>query len=237
MSLPSTRIDGGTAGATSSQRHLISRAPLPTGQLGLRPELVEACRPASLQLGGPTLRSLGVSSTLRGEGRSSVARAMACIQAEDYHRSVVLVDLDLEGPGLATALGASPFPGLAELAAGSSSLEDVLQPVAPGVALIVTGALTAPVTRTMADILGSDVLQALTDRFDVVIADLPPLLACSFGRAAVGAFPDLLLVIRAGVTPLGRIRLATAHLPVQPTVLLNGTHSHLPRWLQRLAAV
>lgn len=201
---------------------------------GLPAELVEACRHVSLQLGGPRLTSLGVTSTIRGEGRTSIAWALAHIQGEDYQREVVLVDLDLERPGLAGRLGAAPSPGLAELAEGRASVDDVLQPLGGGITLVAAGASGRPGPRIMADILRSDALPAIGARFDVALADLPPLLGSSCGQAPAAAFGELLLVVRSGVTPLGRIRQATAHLPVPPRVLLNGTSSHLPGWLRRL---
>jgi Mrp family chromosome partitioning ATPase len=196
--------------------------------------MLEACRVASLQIGGPTLASLGVTSAVRGEGRSWVAHALARVQEEDYQRRVALLDLDLEMPALARRLGASPSPGLAELAEGSAALEDVLQPLSPRVTLIAAGAGCRPPARTMSDLLRSDALAAIAERFDVVIADLPPLLGGSLGQAPTAAVAGLLLVVRSGVTPLGRVREATAHLPVPPTVLLNGTRSSLPPWLRRL---
>jgi Mrp family chromosome partitioning ATPase len=223
------------AAATSPGRSAAAESRAAASPIGsLPPALLEACRCASLQLGGPRLTSLGVTSTVRGEGRSSIVLALAHIQAQDYQRSVLLVDLDLERPGLAGRLGAAPSPGVAELAEGSASVDDVLQPLGGGITLLAAGAPGGAVTRVMAGILRSNVLQAVGERFDMVVADLPPLLGSSCGQAPVAAFGDLLLVVRSGVTPLGRIRQATAHLPVPPTVLLNGTRSHLPPWLCRL---
>src|SRR2546430_8763431 len=49
-------------------------------------------------IGGPKLTSIGVTSALRGEGRTSVALALAAVQREDFGRSVILVDMDLENP-------------------------------------------------------------------------------------------------------------------------------------------
>jgi Mrp family chromosome partitioning ATPase len=201
--------------------------------MGLTPELIEGCRYISLQLGGPRLTSLGVTSSVRGEGRSSIARALAHIQAEDYQRSVVLLELDLERPSLADRLGAAPCPGVSELAEGDATVEEVLQPLGGGISLVAAGAPRGAIARTMAALLRSGALPAIAERCDVVVADLPPLLS-SAGQAPAGAFDDLLLVVRGGVTPLGRIRQATAHLPVRPTVVLNGVHSNLPAWLRRL---
>src|SRR2546423_9819347 len=79
------------------------------------PAMLEACRAASLQIGGPTLSQLGITSTIRGEGRTSVALAMARVQREDYGRSGLLVDLDFANPKLARLCGCHSRPGTAEL--------------------------------------------------------------------------------------------------------------------------
>jgi Mrp family chromosome partitioning ATPase len=207
------------------------------GARALPADFVEACRAASLQVGGPSLARLGVTSAIRGEGRSSVARAMACIQEEDYRRRVVLLELDLGRPTLARSLGASPSPGILEFAKGSASLDSVLQPISHGITLITAGAPGGSATRSMADVLRPGLLAEIRERCDIIIADLPPLLGWGFGGAGTAAFPELLLVVRAGVTPAGRIREAIAQLPGEPNVLLNGTHSALPRWLRQLMAV
>ena len=195
--------------------------------------VLEACRGASLQLGGPRLSTLGVTSTVRGEGRSTIALALAEIQSQDYGRGVVLLDLDLESPRL-SRLGAASTPGIAELADGIASVDDALQELGGGITLVSAGAPRGHVTRIMAGFLRANLLQAVGERFDVVVADLPPLLGSSCGQAPAAAFADLLLVIRSGVTPLERIREATVHLSLPPAVLLNGTSSRLPPWLRRL---
>ena len=77
----------------------------------------------------------------------------------------------------------------------------------------------------------------MTAQNRVVVADLPPLLGSSLGRQAAGLMADLVLVVRAGVAPAGRIRDAVAGLAVSPSVLLNGTHSRIPEWAARLAGI
>jgi protein-tyrosine kinase len=229
----STAVDA----VRDARRRLLGRArsTAPPLTAALPPTVVEACRYASLQLGGPRLRSLGVTSSIRGEGRSTIVHALTLVQREDYQRRPVLVDLDLERPELTGRLGGTSSPGLAELAAGLASIDEVLQPLGGGITLVSAGAGDGPPARTMAAILGTGVLASIEERFDVLVADLPPLLASGFGQAPLTAFADVLLVVRGGVTPLDRIRQATAHLPVQPRVLLNDTRSSLPPWVRRLA--
>ena len=86
-------------------------------------------------------------------------------------------------------------------------------------------------------LLRQNTMDELQRRTDVLGADLPPLLACSCGRTAATAFPDLLMVVRSQVTPVARIREALGQLDTQPQILLNGVGSRLPRWLRGLLAV
>jgi Mrp family chromosome partitioning ATPase len=195
--------------------------------------MLEACRAASLQIGGPTLSRLGITSSIRGEGRTSVALAIALVQREDYGRSVLLVDLDFENPKLARLCGCRPSPGLFELSRGAP-LADVEQWVGDGISFIAPGAPDCSAPRLITDIHRGELLERAAEGYDVLIADLPPLLGCTFGQAVAAWFPDLLLVVRTQVTPVARIREATAHLPVEPQVLLNGVQSDLPRWLRKL---
>ena len=195
--------------------------------------MLEACRAASLQIGGPTLSQLGITSTMRGEGRTSVALAMAHVQREDYGRSVLLIDLDFDNPKLARLCGCHSWPGMAELSR-EALLADVTQTVEEGITVIAAGAPDGSAPRIVMDLERGKMLERVGKHYDVVIADLPPLLGCTFGQNVAAWFNDLLLVVRTRVTPVARIREATAHLSVEPRVLLNGAQSDLPRWLRNL---
>jgi MinD-like ATPase involved in chromosome partitioning or flagellar assembly len=200
-------------------------------------EMLEAARATSLQIGGPNLTRLGVSSSIRGEGRTSLTLAMATVQQVDFGRRVLLLDLDLDSAALARQVGVSPWPGVSELMRGEASLEEIVQPVGDSILVISAGATAGSGAKIMAEVVRTGVMARLSELADVVIADLPPLLGCSFGSVAAGLFPDLLLVVRSRVTPAARIREATRNLPVEPLVVLNGARSELPRWLRKLLAV
>jgi Mrp family chromosome partitioning ATPase len=200
-------------------------------RIDLPSPFMDACRIASLKLAGPKLTLLGVTSAIKGEGRSTVALGLATVQREDYDRRVVLVEMDLETPSLAARLKLAPWPGVCEAVRGEASLEDVLQPLASGIGVITSGASEGNAPRIVTEVQRTGFLAELAQIADVVIVDLPPLLGCTFGVAAAAVCSDLLLVLRARVTPLRRVREAVAGLPVEPTVFLNGTRSNLPSWL------
>jgi MinD-like ATPase involved in chromosome partitioning or flagellar assembly len=196
--------------------------------------VLSACRAASLRIGTVNVRNLGITSTLRGEGRTTIAIAMASVHRNDFGRAVILVDFDLESPALARRLGANPVPGLCEVIRGEALVADALQTIADGVSFLPAGVMSGSSARAVTEAGKSELVASIERQAGMVVADLPPLLGSESGRSAAALFGDLLLVVRAGVTPVARVKEATANLPVEPSLLLNGVHSPLPGWVRRL---
>lgn len=196
--------------------------------------LVDACAPAALKLGGPRLSRLGVTSALRGEGRTTIALAMAAVQAREFGRRALLVDADFENASLSEMFGFAGEPGLAEVATGELSLDTAVREVADGVALLPAGVANKQRARSVRELLSTDLLDELAGLYEVAVVDLPPLLGSTDGPLLAAHFQTALLVVRAQVTPLAQIEEAVGLLSAQPLVLVNGVRSSLPRWLRRL---
>ena len=207
----------------------VAQEPLP-----LDDRLVEACIPAALKLGGPKLKRLGVTSALRGEGRTSIALAMAGLQAREFGRRALLVDADFENPSLGTMLGFEGEPGLAEIATGELSVDSALHEVGEGVAFMAAGVPNKRRSRMVRELLTTDLLEELAGLCEVAIVDLPPLLGSSEGPLLASQFENALLVVRAQVTPTARIEEAVGLLTKKPFVLVNGVSSTVPDWLNRV---
>src|SRR5579871_381342 len=69
------------------------------------PAVESACSFALQRIRGAHLSSIGVTSTLRREGRSTVAAATALVQRYEYGRKVLLVELDLDAPSIGKTMG------------------------------------------------------------------------------------------------------------------------------------
>jgi polysaccharide biosynthesis transport protein len=197
-------------------------------------DILQACRGASLQVGGPSLTALGVTSAIHGEGRSLLALAMAYVHAQDYGRKVLLVDLDMERPALARLLGAKECPGLAEVVREDITVDEAVQPIGGGLSLLSSGVPTDTPVRIIADMASSGLIEHMGRDYDIVIGDLPPIISASHGRLAASLFPKLVLVVRAGVTPLSVVQEASQNLGSEPAVILNCERTNLPRWARRL---
>lgn len=202
-------------------------------RLPVHTSVVEACSRATATLDGPNLAFLGVTSSLRGEGRTSIATAMAFVQAHDYGRSTILIDADFEGPGVAAVFGLEQAPGLADVLRDRIELEDAVQDVGDGLSVLPAGRIDSPpaLAATLAE---SNLLQDLQADHDVVVVDLPAIIESRCGTVLAALFEQPLLVIRAGVTPAKKVGEALEQLDREPTALLNGTRTSLPRWIRRL---
>jgi Mrp family chromosome partitioning ATPase len=197
------------------------------------PGILDACSHAMRHLGGPRLERLGVVSAVRGEGRSSIATAMAFAQSRDYGRSTLLIDADFDGPGLASRFGVASGPGLSELLRGRASLDLAIRPVAENLTLMTAGEIDSAPSRLANDLVGSGLLAELQMEFPAIVADLPALLGSPSGVLLAEAFDSMLLVVRAETTPVSKVREALSPIQGEPFVMLNGTRSSLPGWLRR----
>jgi Mrp family chromosome partitioning ATPase len=195
--------------------------------------VLKGCREAIQRIGEPDPRTYGVTSSIRGEGRSTVATGMALVEWLDYGRRTVLVDLDLDQPTLHRRLGLAVGPGVGDLAASSAAVEDHLQRIVGDVWLLSAGHQAEESPRILNRLAQGSVISQLIEWADAVIFDLPPILASPTGLEAARLCGNPVLVVRAGVTPMPTVKRASEALAEAPPVVLNGVRSALPRWIQR----
>jgi Mrp family chromosome partitioning ATPase len=199
-------------------------------------DIMDACRSAVQQLDLENLTSIGITSSIRGEGRTTIALATALVLAE-YGLGVVLMELDLAHPELANRLGVAKTPGVGDLAEGRAALSDTMHSLAPGLTVIPAGQFHGSIPRAIRELASNGVIDELASQGRVVVADLPPLTGNGVGRQAVALVTEPILVVRAGVVVASNIKEAVAGLSVTPKVFLNGTHSKVPAWALRLSGI
>jgi tyrosine-protein kinase Etk/Wzc len=151
---------------------------------------------------------IAIGSPRPGVGKSFVTVNLARVFA-DAGRRVLLLDADLRNGSLHNYLGIQVTPGLAEAIAGTVPIAEVLHRIAlPGIDFIARG--SPPPNPS--ELLGSDrfrnMVEELSGSYDVVLADLPPILAVT-DAALVGRMAGVnLLVLRASWHPVRELQLA-----------------------------
>jgi Mrp family chromosome partitioning ATPase len=194
--------------------------------------VVTACRSAVRGLGESVLANVGVTSTRRREGRTTVALGLALVMREEFEDDVVVLELDVERPALAERLGLERSPGLAEWQRNEVDIDGAIQWTGAGPGVIHAGSATIDAERLWTRFGTTALLSELAAAGHRVIADLPPLTAHDRVDRAIDDFRSTIFVVRAGQTPVDEIRSAVRRLAASPAVILNGKASAVPRWLR-----
>jgi protein-tyrosine kinase len=146
-------------------------------------------------------RTLGVTSPMPRCGKTTVAINLCISIAKGIQRDVVLVDLDLRNPRVASYLGINSSPDLSNFLDGEVSFQATL--VNPGIPRLLilpnhktylesSEALTTPEAVSLAQNLRS------VEGIEMVVFDLPPLLPTDDTLAFLPQVDCLLVVLADG---------------------------------------
>jgi polysaccharide biosynthesis transport protein len=152
-----------------------------------------------------------VTSALPGEGKSSVAGNLALALSQVGGR-VCLVDGDLRRPSVADYFNLVGEAGVSTVIVGRASVDDVLQPVNHGLAVITSGAIPPNPTELLTAPAFAQMLGELRDRFDTIIVDAPPVLPAADAAVLAAAVDGVIFVIRAGRTGRQQVERALSAL-------------------------
>ncbi len=160
-----------------------------------------------------TNKSIGITSSLPNEGKSTVALSLATVIGQGGGRAV-LVDCDLRNPALSNLLTPDAKAGLVEVIEGKAELGDVLwrEPVT-GLVFLPT-VLRSRIAHS-SDILASKETRNLFDQlrglYDYVIVDLSPLAPVVDVRVMGPLVDTFLFVVEWGHTKIEVAQFALAN--------------------------
>ncbi|NUU16973.1 polysaccharide biosynthesis tyrosine autokinase [Cellulomonas humilata] len=151
-------------------------------------------------------QSIVITSSLPGEGKSTTSINVA-ITLADAGTRVALIDADLRRPSVAKYMGLEGSVGLTTVLIGRASVEDVIQPWGNGFLHVLPAGQVPP---NPSELLGSlamaNLLDKLTQQYDVVIVDTAPLLPVTDAAILAKLTGGALLVV--GADKLHRSQLA-----------------------------
>ena len=153
-------------------------------------------------------RSIVITSPLPGEGKTTTAVNIAIALAQAGQR-VLLIDGDLRRPRAASLLGLERSVGFTTVLVGRAQLEESIQRhSASGIFFLASG----PIPPNPTEVLQSKAAQSLFDRlsqmFDMVIVDAPPLLPVSDAAILARDVDGAVVVVRHGKTTREQLRQA-----------------------------
>jgi capsular exopolysaccharide synthesis family protein len=183
------------------------------------------------------VRTLAITSAIRGEGKTSIATALAISAALEQEGTVLRMEGDVTHPTAAADFGISSTPGLLEVLAGDADLPSSVQATRiPSLRVLTAGRQRPDTSRLLRPSAFSALLSQVREYFTLVVFDTPAILEnCDAGALAQVA-DGTILVIRNAVTKQRQVRramddLAKAHVL---GAVVNGSDSAVPTALRDL---
>jgi capsular exopolysaccharide synthesis family protein len=185
------------------------------------------------------VRSLLITSAAPSEGKSTIAINLAIVEALSGDRSVVLFEADLRRPSAAKRLGLSSTPGTSEILSGNASLDGSLVSVEvphrngrhseARLAVLPSGAIPPNPIELLSSHALIHLLNELTERFDLVVIDSPPLTLVSDAIPVVQCVSGVLVVARIGLVTRSAARHAAEQLENLNAPTLGVVANVMPR--------
>lgn len=145
-------------------------------------------------------RVIGFSSALSGEGKSLSAVNLAYTLSQ-LDKKVILIDCDMRRPTLSEKLAIQKVPGLSGYLTNQHSLEDSIQNCnlkneETAFSVIAAGQNPPNPIELLSSARMTKFLQALRQKYDYIILDLPPVGEVSDAMAVAKETDGMLLVVR-----------------------------------------
>ncbi|MCC9023486.1 CpsD/CapB family tyrosine-protein kinase [Bacillus nakamurai] len=167
------------------------------------------------------LRSILVTSSVPGEGKSFSAANLAAVFAQQ-EKKVLLVDADLRKPTIHETYQLENVQGLTNVLVGNASLGKAVQKTLIDNLYVLTSGPTPP---NPAELLSSkamgELIQEIYNQYSLVIFDSPPLLAVADGQILANQTDGSVLVVLSGKTKMDTVQKARDALQQSKAKLLG----------------
>jgi protein-tyrosine kinase len=165
-----------------------------------------------------------VTSALPGEGKTLTAANLALTLSESYKREVLLVDADLRRPCVHQIFQVPNASGLNDGLKVDADRRIPLLQFSDRLTLLTAGRPDADPMSVLSGSRMKRVLSEAKERFEWVLIDTPPIALLTDAHLLSGLVDAVVMVVRAGVTPLPAIKKAVA--AVGPDRILGVVLNH-----------
>lgn len=139
---------------------------------------------------------IGVTSSMRGEGKSTTAVNLSYVFAEKGSK-VLLIDADLRIPSIAKKLDIDSTPGLADLLKGKGAqIAEFQTYLLPNWCILPSGDIPPNPSELLGSARMEKLLNQLRSIFDYIIIDLPPVNLVSDAVSISSLISGMIVVIR-----------------------------------------
>jgi capsular exopolysaccharide synthesis family protein len=185
-----------------------------------------------------SIHAVGLMSCTSGEGVTSIAAPLAAAAARHLQLRTILVDCNLNRPGVHRIFGVEVNPGLRSALSNPAGLNEFIRPTAvENLSILTAGEIKAAALQHCGSPNLSHVFSELRGTFDLTIVDAP-----SFGNGASSGIGSLLdgvvLVVESERTRTDAVQNMASSLRGAGVnllgVVMNKRREHVPPWLCKL---
>ena len=142
------------------------------------------------------LRVIGFTSPMQGDGKSTVVSNFA-VSFSQVGLRVLVVDADMRRPSVHNYFSVPRLNGLCDVLDGRAKIQDVIkQTEAEGVSVISSGNLADMPAEMLQGEAFDNVIAEVRDMYDLVLVDMPPVLAVSDPVVVMPKLDGGVLVVR-----------------------------------------
>lgn len=145
------------------------------------------------------IKTIVVTSSLIGEGKSTVVGNLAYSLNQDGSR-VLVIDCDLRKPSIHENFLLSNEKGLTDILVGKSDLKSVTKKIEESLFLITAGTIPPNPSEILGSSAMEDLIEELSTNFDYIILDTPPVLPVSDALLLASKADATLMVVKARKT-------------------------------------
>jgi len=147
------------------------------------------------------LKKVLITSSIPQEGKSMVAANLACTLALRTQQKVLLLEGDVRRPTQSKIFGLPAKPGICEWLSGERPLVNSMYRLeGPGIWILPAGSATGNSLELLQSGRAIPMMEQLTDWFDWVVIDSPPILPLADTSVWTNMADGILLVARQGTT-------------------------------------
>lgn len=233
--------DEAAANRSSLGDHSSERVTAEPTREWLLPGADELFRGIYARVGGEAQGILAVCSAIAGEGKTTISLGLGITIAQDLpeHR-VLVVESDLQRPTFAEDFGFAPAPGLVDCLQEDQPLQTAYRAtLLDNLHLLPAGRPPSNPSRLLRSGRMAAAADAMRQTHDLVILDVPAVLASSDALTLLDLADAAICVVRAGVTPTLLVRKAIEQIDRSKFrgLVLNGADSAIPGRLRRVCGL
>lgn len=146
------------------------------------------------------IKTIVITSSGPGEGKSTTSANLAVVFA-NAGQQVLLVDSDLRKPTVSRTFGLSNASGLSNLLSTHQSLTEVVQTIGvSNLSILTSGPKPPNPSELLASVRMEEIIREARALYDIIIFDMPPVVAVTDAQILSSKADGTLLVVREEVT-------------------------------------